>query len=200
MLGDVLRNITSGAVSLAASNRHASGSERCRIESTDMAAAPEIDTHFVAHKNTETISAWKDGRSGRIRTCDPCVPNVSQQKQRRPILVDHLYRRLFTGFRWSIGGWLGKQMHKEAACRKPPLVRNPRLSPNRRLARFRLPAAMDRGTQSQFVCGRRSTHALRRQRSHVRIVSGAPFYARASDDDLEQPFTRSCVPMRVVTS
>jgi len=51
------------------------------------------------------------GRSGRIWTCDPCVPNVSssrkdQQKQWSLLAIDHLYRRLFTGFRWSIGGRL----------------------------------------------------------------------------------------------
>jgi hypothetical protein len=38
------------------------------------------------------------------------VPNASskrkdQQKQLRLAVVDHHYRRLFTVFRWSIGGW-----------------------------------------------------------------------------------------------
>src|SRR3954462_12309259 len=60
-------------------------------------------------KPLENINFWKNGRSGRIRTCDPCVPNVSsnrkiQQKQSISFLIDHLYRRLFTAFRWSIGG------------------------------------------------------------------------------------------------
>src|ERR1700676_2570971 len=49
------------------------------------------------------------GRSGRIRTCDPCAPTVSsnrkdQQKQQTLLVVDHLYPRLFTGSRWSAGG------------------------------------------------------------------------------------------------
>jgi hypothetical protein len=30
----------------------------------------------LRRKSGESISTWKDGRSGRIRTCDPCVPNA----------------------------------------------------------------------------------------------------------------------------
>src|SRR5437899_1618217 len=50
-----------------------------------------------------------NGRSGRIRTCDPCVPNVSssrkiQQKQWSSLRIHELCRRLFSEFRWSIGG------------------------------------------------------------------------------------------------
>ena len=50
-----------------------------------------------------------NGRSGRIRTCDPCVPNVSssrkiQQKQWSSLRTHELCRRLFSEFRWSIGG------------------------------------------------------------------------------------------------
>ena len=48
------------------------------------------------------------GRSGRIRTCDPCVPNKrkDQQKQWISLAIDHLYRCSLVMFRWSIGGQL----------------------------------------------------------------------------------------------
>jgi hypothetical protein len=64
--------------------------------------------------------ARKDGRSGRIRTCDPCVPNArseqkTQQKQIRLTTFDHLYLRLFTGFRWSIGGLASRNLVQEAS-------------------------------------------------------------------------------------
>ena len=60
-------------------------------------------------KPLENVNFWKNGRSGRIRTCDPCVPNVNsarkvQQKQWKLLAIDHLCRLLFTAFRWSIGG------------------------------------------------------------------------------------------------
>jgi len=50
------------------------------------------------------------GRSGRTWTCDPCVPNVVPHRETPIKSMDfgslaHHYRRLFTGFRWSIGGW-----------------------------------------------------------------------------------------------
>ena len=74
MLGDVLPNITSGGFSPAPNNRRASGSERRRIESTDMAAAPEIDAHVVAHKkhrNYKCLKEWSEWQDSNLRPLRP---------------------------------------------------------------------------------------------------------------------------------
>lgn len=74
MLGDVLPNITSGGFSPAPNNRRASGSERRRIESTDMAAAPEIDAHVVAHKkhrNYKCLEEWSEWQDSNLRPLRP---------------------------------------------------------------------------------------------------------------------------------
>ncbi len=77
VLDDVLRNTTSRAVPLTLSDCQdppISGT----ASRNSPAWLPRSKSMRISlrTKNTETISAWKDGRSGRIRTCDPCVPNA----------------------------------------------------------------------------------------------------------------------------
>ena len=71
----------------------------------------QIIAHFIARSEAWNYEVLEiNGRSGRIRTCDPCVPNVNsgrkvQQKQWYLRTLDPIYPDLFTGFLWSICGW-----------------------------------------------------------------------------------------------
>jgi hypothetical protein len=59
----------------------------------------------LATTNTDIRLSWPSEADR------PCVPNVSsnrkiQQKQCSLLAIDHHCRRSFTGFRWSISGWI----------------------------------------------------------------------------------------------
>ncbi|WP_143201463.1 hypothetical protein [Bradyrhizobium sp. NAS96.2] len=98
MFGDVLRNITSGAVSLALNDRPISGSERRRIiatrssysptsgtrgpKSNGMAAARQIDAHLVAHKkhrNYKCLERWSEWQDSNLR---PLRPERNQRSKK----------------------------------------------------------------------------------------------------------------------
>lgn len=72
MLGDVLPNITSGGFSprpTIVARQVPSG-----VESTDMAAAPEIDAHVVAHKkhrNYKCLEEWSEWQDSNLRPLRP---------------------------------------------------------------------------------------------------------------------------------
>ncbi|MCP3416313.1 hypothetical protein NLM16_19665 [Bradyrhizobium brasilense] len=75
MLGDVLRNFTSGAASLARSNGPESPiSETGVPKSTDMAAALQIDAHVVAHekhRNYKCLKEWSEWQDSNLRPLRP---------------------------------------------------------------------------------------------------------------------------------
>ncbi|WP_431016703.1 hypothetical protein [Bradyrhizobium pachyrhizi] len=74
MLGDVLRNITSGAVTLARSNGPESPIRGTGVpKSTDMAAL-QIDAHVVAHekhRNYKCLKEWSEWQDSNLRPLRP---------------------------------------------------------------------------------------------------------------------------------
>ncbi|SDD88479.1 hypothetical protein SAMN05216337_1016159 [Bradyrhizobium brasilense] len=83
VIRDVLRNITSGAVTLARSNGPESPISGTGVpKSTDMAAALQIDAHVVAHekhRNYKCLKEWSEWQDSNLR---PLRPERKQQPKK----------------------------------------------------------------------------------------------------------------------